>query len=573
MRLALALILLLASAAALPAEPPELPLEITFPPRGLAVYGARVRISGWTSPGARVKLAGSTVEVYPSGAFVGMADIKLGANTIRVEAASGTLRASVEITVRSLPPVPDIPGTPTRLAAGTAFPTSDLVLRAGDRIRFGVRGSPGGKAELRVGELRLPMREREGLYSTDLKITPGMVIPRSLPVLSLRGRDGETVSHKMASSVETLAASAPCTGVVQAFRTRLCREPGGNGFVETLPAGAVVQLGGRRGDWQEIDLCGGSYWAPRDDIVPASGVSTPATLGPLVVRRDRDALRVILPCNAPLPVRYLHPEPDVLKLEFCSVGTLDDATPPASGLLHSARWERKGGGAELTLHLLHPPVWGYQLQYLPGRIELAIHRSPLLAPTTLRLSGLAVALDPGHGGSERGTVSPTGKWEKDANFALAERVRDYLTERGARVIMTRDGDVQVDLDERVRRAAEAGADLFVSLHFNSLPATTDPMVARGGSTWYQQPSARELAGAIQRRLVAIGLADRGVRRSAFRVILSPDVPSVLVEHLFMSHPEDEMLLLHEPFVDRLARADADGIADFALRHARVEAGP
>ena len=152
-------------------------------------------------------------------------------------------------------------------------------------------------------------------------------------------------------------------------------------------------------------------------------------------------------------------------------------------------------------------------------------------------------------------------------------MRRKLVACGARVVLTRDADVQLGLEARVRRAAEAGADLLVSLHFNSLPATSDPLAARGGTTFYLQPPAEPLARAIQARLASTGLSDRGVRTAPFRVILTPRIPAVLIEQLFLTHPEDEMLLLYEPFDERLAQADADGIADFALAHTPKEKQP
>ena len=83
------------------------------------------------------------------------------------------------------------------------------------------------------------------------------------------------------------------------------------------------------------------------------------------------------------------------------------------------------------------------------------------------LSGLVIAVDPGHGGSDPGTIGYQGTFEKDVNLAISLYLGELLSEARAKVIYTRDTDVYVSIFQRPEIAMEAGADLFVSVHANS----------------------------------------------------------------------------------------------------------
>lgn len=563
------LVLLLALPWAVQAQRTALPLEITFPPRNLRVDGEAVRIAGYTAPQARLTLNGKPARVYPSGAFVGFLPLKEGRNTLRIRAVLGQVERTLDWPVERLAPPRTLPERPTAIADDSLLPGEDCTLLAGDRVTFRFRGSPGGHAWLELGRLhrRLEMAEaRPGVYEVEVVIAPEDELEPTRPVFHLRGRDGRSIDRVLASSVAIRDPAAPACGEVGARRTRLYDRPGGD-FVQTLPAGAPLLLGGRRGGWQQVWMGLSRFWVPVEDLLLHDTLDCQgeAVLADTLALSTDDALHLRVFSSRPLPVRIIPVSETILRLEYSPIDELC-APPPVEGsdrLLHSATWEATSPDTRaLTVELTRPPEWGYGLNYGPGCIDLVVRRCPLRgAPGDL--SGLVVALDPGHGGHDRGCVSCTGLFEKDCTLAQAAMVAEQLRARGATVELTRDGDEFVPLDERVERARAADAHLFVSLHFNSLPATTDPLVGRGVSVWYQHPATASLAAALQARLLALGLSDHKLRRNPFRVLLSSDFPCVLVEQLFFSHPEDELAYLSQPFREALAQAVADGVVDWA----------
>ncbi len=229
---------------------------------------------------------------------------------------------------------------------------------------------------------------------------------------------------------------------------------------------------------------------------------------------------------------------------------------------------------------------------------------------------VTIAIDPGHGGEDPGAIGPGGTMEKEVVLAIARRLRDRLAaESNWRVLMTRDGDFFVPLATRVRKAAAVSADLFISIHAD---AFTSPE-ARGssvfvlsergassvGARWLAnqenradqiggvniggatvRAADREVSGVLidlttaaqirhSRRLGTAVLSELGqlgpvhkpaVEQAAFAVLKAPDIPSVLVETAFISHPQEEEKLRDPLFQDQMAQALHIGIRNYFRAH-------
>jgi N-acetylmuramoyl-L-alanine amidase len=230
-----------------------------------------------------------------------------------------------------------------------------------------------------------------------------------------------------------------------------------------------------------------------------------------------------------------------------------------------------------------------------------------------------VALDPGHGGIDTGTVGPMGQMEKDIVLDFAKRLRERIERSGKfRVLMTRSDDTYVPLDERVRIARNAGAALFVSIHADSLPhkegtaqgATIYTLSNKASDAQAAELADKEngadvIAGVDLKSEpndvagILINLAQRetktfsmqfardvvgdmkGVARlhkepiksAGFRVLRAPDVPSVLVELGYVSNREDLRSLMSDAWRDRTADSIAKAIDTYLSTHlAGVSAG-
>lgn len=172
-----------------------------------------------------------------------------------------------------------------------------------------------------------------------------------------------------------------------------------------------------------------------------------------------------------------------------------------------------------------------------------------------------IVIDPGHGGRDPGARSRTGTWEKSINLDVSRRVASLLRRRGLDVLVTRDGDQTVELEERADYANRKKGDLYVSLHAdwaeNRSAQGFTLYVCRGASS-----GSVRAAEALRSQLSAAGIEDRGVREADFRVLVQTKCPAVLVEMGYLSNRQDAMRLQNDAFQDRMAAAIATGILDY-----------
>jgi len=227
----------------------------------------------------------------------------------------------------------------------------------------------------------------------------------------------------------------------------------------------------------------------------------------------------------------------------------------------------------LTFAIIGNPVIGVTPSQ--GGKELKVF---IKADLSARRTGQArVVLDPGHGGKDPGAIGPAGIQEKDINLPITMEVGRILSLDGVDVVYTRTADVYLSLAERSQIANSADADVFVSIHCNG---STNPD-KQGISTYYYAPvenevlysqegSRRMLASCIQKALLGeLGRTDMGVRQGNFAVLRDTVIPCALVETLFITNPEEEMLLAQTTIQMRAAAAIARGIKDYLASIGRM----
>ena len=214
---------------------------------------------------------------------------------------------------------------------------------------------------------------------------------------------------------------------------------------------------------------------------------------------------------------------------------------------------------------------------------------PLMRPLApgLRSRPHLIAIDAGHGGNDSGTRNQRlNLQEKTFTLDVALRLKSALEKLGYRTLLTRTSDRYVPLEERPAAANRARADLFISIHFNSLendgavrgietysltPAGQRSTVAEShrAADEKAQPGNRTdpwnilLAATIQRRLVDdLNAVDRGVKRARFVVLRTTQCPAVLVEGGFLSNSAEARKLATPAYREQIARAIAGGVRHY-----------
>jgi N-acetylmuramoyl-L-alanine amidase len=226
---------------------------------------------------------------------------------------------------------------------------------------------------------------------------------------------------------------------------------------------------------------------------------------------------------------------------------------------------------------------------------------PPRLPAELRVLQ-TVVLDPGHGGSDPGAIGVGGLREKDVTLRLALALRPKLEARGFSVVMTRNGDRTLSLEERTAIAEGSRGDVFVSLHANAAPrralsgietyypdanherhslrvAARENGVSRAQLNALQRtlaklrvsevsPQSRRLAEHVQQELITgmpreyRPVVDLGVKKGPFYVLFLSSMPSVLVESGFVTHAKEAKRLRDDRYVNALAEQIAQGLSDY-----------
>jgi N-acetylmuramoyl-L-alanine amidase len=229
----------------------------------------------------------------------------------------------------------------------------------------------------------------------------------------------------------------------------------------------------------------------------------------------------------------------------------------------------------------------------------------------LGLTARRIVIDPGHGGHDPGTIGRRGLQEKDLVLDVALRLERLVRqELGTEVVLTRSTDVFVPLEERTAIANSKGADLFVSIHANASRNAS----ARGIETYFLSfarsshaeavaarenaistatlkdlqnlvkaitltskiDESRDLAASIQESMVTSvreehPVPDRGVHTAPFYVLIGANMPAVLAEIAFVSHPEDEKRLRTAQYRELLAKSLLRGLHGYLEALDRTQA--
>jgi len=236
-----------------------------------------------------------------------------------------------------------------------------------------------------------------------------------------------------------------------------------------------------------------------------------------------------------------------------------------------------------------------------SRIDLTKLIDPVLRPSYIANAGnfRTVVIDAGHGGKDSGAVNAY-KTEKEYNLKVAQELKNLLTVKGFKVILTRSNDTYLTLEERVQIAnALTDPAIFISIHFNSggrsakgiETFTLSPQgVAHYGSNVKSSDFqlrngnlndsanvalATAVHGQVMGRIGRSNTMDRGIKRARYSVLTGVKYPAILVEGGFMSHPYEARLIENPKYLSAVANGISDAVTLYqkAVSHRKPASSP
>ncbi|MBR2081769.1 MAG: N-acetylmuramoyl-L-alanine amidase [Elusimicrobiaceae bacterium] len=528
---------------------------------------------------------GQSVEVYKNGAFVAFLPIQSGDFTFVLTATSGdkTVQAVRHIKVS---------GTNIKDYSQQAsfdkeeiFPQRKVELLPADTVNLYVRGTPGAKVSAQLPNLKnaknIVLKEdisRPGTYRAKFTIDPKQPAKSTKVVYKMtNGPDHSKAKITAPGKIYVRDAQEPYTyaQVTQpGVKIRKLPTASGNLYPDYRAYG-TVRVSGEMANQYRLWLSDTEQaWLEKKHLKDTKNPEeVPNILS--FIRTDTNEVRTrfVFSLNREVPIK-IHEYNDRVELTLYYVDgfeqnfSLDDTSPVVSNIQWSEPAER---AVAFRLQLRKDSkLWGHAYAFENNQLIVdLIHEPQRTATTDKPLAGTRIVIDAGHSPRRTvpydGAIGPTGYLEYEATLALAQELKPKLEQAGATVIMTRHDNNTMSLQQRYKKALDENAHLFISLHYNALPDTVNPLARpRGFSVYYNYPHSFALAESVYKSFTKnVPLPDDGM--IANDVLFIPRIsqfPSILVENAYLILPQQEELARTIEGRASFVKALYEGIVNF-----------
>ncbi len=553
-------------------------------------------IFGNTQPGAELKINGIRIPVHDEGGFLAFLKVDPGDFTFRLVSTvnDDTARESLNVTIG-----PPAPSTLAPIVKSSIKPTGRTVLDKDDVFEFTILAGKNGQPYCRFSE----MKDWSLMYRVVSDDTSSNVFGMSaglrnqardyvayygcLPMNKAGDSSRVILAYMVYSDSNSNAAVQTMLDSTDFFvvplpeyqlqvlkiigRPRILRVAPDKGYrLVNVPPGVRLLYSGETPDFYRVRLAENNdgYIRKADAAMEPIGSRPPrGEVTNVKVDEYVDCVEIYMNVGDRLPYDIRECEGGIEFDLFGAVSNIDWIRFNCSGeFLKDLSWSQPQDGIlRFRAQWSDPRLWGYSGRYEGNRFILRIKKKPGEFRKGRPLEGIKIVVDPGHS-EDSGAIGPTGLAEKDANLWISKKLAEYLEMKGATVLMTRSGNENVALTDRVDFAVANDVDLLVSIHNNALPDGINPFVNNGTSAYYYFPFSRQLAEKIHARILhATNLPDHGLYYGNLALARISNFPAVLIECAFMMIPEQEAKLKQEKFQKSLAKAIGDGIIDYFSR--------
>lgn len=535
-------------------------------------------ISGNTCSSCTLTINDNPVKVWSTGAFAISLDLREGDTIFHLKSTDPSGKHTEHRLLYNMRLAePEKEEQEFKISSVKISPSGENWLMPGDRIEIEIKAQPGNEIRInnRYPAFERPRSETGGLggkyYFTHLIEENDPLVQRNI-LITMKNEQNEMVSHELESKIKVLDPDLPLIGKTRDTLPFLEFGRGtdrlGGAKINYVDTAILLHITGKSENRYRIQLAPGhSAYIPEYQVeLLAQGNSIPHSLtGSWSVWGDDvyDYVSVRLDERLPYTTfQDVDPARIIVDLYGATANTNWITQLKTAKEVKAVDYEQRSDGIlRLIISLKHQTHWGYSVYYQGKSLTIRVKRPP----AKLKLSGMVIAVDAGHGGAHPGAIGATGAMEKNITLEIARKLAETLKRSGVEVIMTRDSDVTKSMHDRILMLQKEEPDLLISIHCNS---SSNPVQIQGTSTYYRYIGFRPLSETILDRMLALGFHNFGnIGRFNFSLNGPTEYPNVLVETLFISHPEDEMKLLDPSFQKKMAKAMKRGVKDF-LKDAR-----
>ncbi|MBO6793128.1 MAG: N-acetylmuramoyl-L-alanine amidase [Balneolaceae bacterium] len=565
-------------------------LNIVIPETDTVQYSySRYRIGANTHPNAKAYVNGKEVKVYETGAFIDMIEHTDDSTDIHIRVAMNGEELNYHaMLVRPTSEMPEFYGKV--ISNLNMKPDSDLWLTAGELLEVQFVGTPGESVVFNIDGFKrnIPMQEvpeeeagYAGLYRGYYKVLDSDLVYNQF--ITFKMKKGLFGYEKVKSEHTVTFNGTPRVAEVVVDDAYLNIGMGtdrlGGARYGYLEKGVLLNIDGQKKGNYRVRLSEKlSAWIPmrfvelkQDRRQPVSSLTGNIRVSG---RFESDLIRVSLSEKLPY-ITWQDINPNMIYVDIfgATSNTNWKIKHKSSEGIKKVNWVQvEDHRFRLEIELNHSQNWGYSVGYGWGsQMNIEINRPPVITNPLNPLAGRVISVDAGHGGDNRGSLGAGGFVEKDVTLQISMILKDMLEAEGAEVVLPRTDDSYVYMSERREMTLDAGADLLVSIHTNSIGYGSNPLDIRGTGSFYKHIAFKPLAEIMYDKMLELGLADYGLTGSFNFTLNAPiEFPNVLVETAFISNPEEEILLIDPEFQHRMAMQIVEGLKEFYLKHGTIE---
>lgn len=604
---------LLGSLVTFPAGANE-PLRVVYPPANHQTSADRIFLVGTASSKSEVTVNDRVIgDRSPAGHFAPSFPLKLGVNTFAVRHQNQMVTLQV-----TRIPTGVIPPKGLAFAKDSLAPAVDVAKLPGELVCFSAVAPLNATVSVKLAKQVVPLVTRP--QAVELPSNSAVLTQTNQPVLSSnlgRYQGCTTVSQlrnlgKPEFRLEQNGATTRQVGpgeirILSPAQLAVAQVTVDQGVARTgsstdhsrltpLPLGTQATVTGQEGDWLRLDYGG---WINSKEVRILPNIVPPRSIiRGIRARQIPGSTEVVFPLEVPVPVSIKQGDYSLTLTLYNTTAQTDTIFLSNDPVISRLDWQQiTPGQVQYTFNLKLAQQWGYKLNYNDTSLVLSIRHPPAAVreqqcstlvygnniitgsvvdssctsnvaepnaqPTSLPLSGIKILIDPGHGGSELGSAGPTGYPEKDANLVTSKLLQTELVKRGATVLMTREVDKEVSLNDRVAMINRTEPAIALSIHYNALPDEGNALKTQGiGAFWYQAQS-HNLAVFLHNYLVKqLNRPSYGVYWNNLALTRPTAAPAVLLELGFMINPTEFEWIVNPQAQKKLAVALADGITQW-----------
>ncbi len=528
-------------------------------------------VEGVACKNCEVTVNNNAVKVYATGAFATAIELNKDSSIVQVkvrnEKGDTVMRSFTYIYTK---PKGDSIIKTFSIASVETYPEGNLLLMAGDRIKFKVKAQPGNTVSV-ANVLKLNEQKQNGVsgyYVGEYKVkTNDALLTGNELSIQLKEESGKVFTANTKAKFTLLKEEenkmGKTVGKLPALLEGLGEDRLGGPKMGYLDTGVVLKIVGKVRDKYKVRLSDNLNAYIDDafiDLLPSNSWSAESLTGSISIKFDAQYEYINIPLTAKLPYRSfqrVNPSKIVIDIFGATSNSNWIIQPDSLQEVKTITYETPNDETfRMVIDLAHAQHWGHSIYYVGNTLVLRIKKQPV----SLELKDLIIGVDAGHGGSNDGATGITGTREKDMTLLVAQELRSLLEAENANVVMTRLVDESFENKERLLFFNKKKADVVISIHLNSADNSVD---VKGTSTYYKHIGYRPLTQFIYKRMLELGLKGFG-NIGNFNFILNSqtDQPNCLVETLFVSHPEDEAKMLDPIFRKEIAKKILQGLKDW-----------